>query len=104
VRLLFAFGTTRILVQSQIHEGPYTRSYRGPCGKMKENKLSSSNLGKNRHHPHVSTPNGSRTRAACLEGKHDNRFTIGVTLSCGIIQKNTTVSRSARNTEIMSNI
>ena len=24
------------------------------------------------------TPNGSRTRAACLEGKHDNRFTIGV--------------------------
>lgn len=25
------------------------------------------------------TPNGSRTRAACLEGKHDNRFTIGVT-------------------------
>ena len=24
------------------------------------------------------TPKGSRTPAACLEGKHDNRFTIGV--------------------------
>jgi hypothetical protein len=24
------------------------------------------------------TPNGNRTRAACLEGKHDNHFTIGV--------------------------
>ena len=26
------------------------------------------------------TPNGNRTRAACLEGKHDNHFTIGVVL------------------------
>jgi hypothetical protein len=26
----------------------------------------------------VITPNGNRTRAACLEGKHDNHFTIGV--------------------------
>ena len=24
------------------------------------------------------TPEGSRTPAACLEGKHDNRFTTGV--------------------------
>jgi lipopolysaccharide biosynthesis glycosyltransferase len=32
------------------------------------------------HYSGWSTPNGSRTRAACLEGKHDNRFTIGVTL------------------------
>jgi hypothetical protein len=36
-----------------------------------------------------STPNGSRTRAACLEGKHDNRFTIGVTSSVRTIQNNT---------------
>ena len=44
----------------------------------------------NRHHSHVtSTPNGSRTRAACLEGKHDNRFTIGVTSSCRTIRNNT---------------
>ena len=26
----------------------------------------------------VNTSNGNRTRAACLEGKHDNHFTIGV--------------------------
>jgi hypothetical protein len=26
----------------------------------------------------IITPNGNRTRAACLEGKHDNHFTIGV--------------------------
>ena len=26
------------------------------------------------------TPNGNRTRAACLEGKHDNHFTISVTI------------------------
>ncbi len=32
---------------------------------------------------HVSTPKGSRTPTACLEGKHDNRFTIGVTNYCG---------------------
>ena len=47
-----------------------------------EDKPKSKSLNKNLHHPRVSTPNGSRTRAACLEGKHDNRFTIGVTPSC----------------------
>jgi hypothetical protein len=41
------------------------------------------------HYSGWSTPNGSRTRAACLEGKHDNRFTIGVTSLHCTIQNNT---------------
>jgi hypothetical protein len=43
------------------------------CVKRKKSKNTPSKLRT------VYTPNGSRTRAACLEGKHDNRFTIGVT-------------------------
>ena len=51
-------------------------------------------LEQNLQYPRVSTPNGSRTRAACLEGKHDNRFTIGVTSSCRmtLILRNSTVT------------
>jgi hypothetical protein len=40
-------------------------------------KLESTSAGREK----VITPNGNRTRAACLEGKHDNHFTIGVPVS-----------------------
>ena len=45
----------------QISICPGTKEFREQHGENKQN-----------------TPNGNRTRAACLEGKHDNHFTIGV--------------------------
>ena len=34
----------------------------------------------------LDTPEGSRTPAACLEGKHDNRFTTGVLYEMCIVR------------------
>ena len=52
---------------------------------------------KNRKIPCIYTLNGRRTRAACLEGKHDNRFTISVTLKLGKLDIMSAASQRSRD-------